>query len=75
MHLTVGVGWGMLALGLFGLLTSTVFLGMVLVGAWRFRQEARRQDEALAKEPEFLPAVTLFKPLHGAEVGLVAGCR
>ncbi len=75
MHLTVGVGWGMLALGLFGLLTSTVFLGMVLVGAWRFRQEARRQEEALAAGPEFLPAVTLFKPLHGAEVGLEDNLR
>ena len=42
MHWIVGVGWGMLALGLFGLLTSTVFLGMVLAGAWRFRREARR---------------------------------
>jgi ceramide glucosyltransferase len=60
----------MLALGLFGLLTSTVFLGIVLVGAWRFRREARRQDEALAAGPEFLPPVSLFKPLHGAEVGL-----
>jgi ceramide glucosyltransferase len=75
MHLTFGIGRGMLALGLFGLLTSTVFLGMVLVGAWRFRQEARRQDEALVNEPEFLPAVTLFKPLHGAEVGLEDNLR
>ena len=40
----VAVGWGMLVLGLFGLLTSSVFLGMVVVGARRFRREAARQD-------------------------------
>ena len=38
------MGWGMLALGGFGLVTSSVFLGMVLVGAARFRREAKRQD-------------------------------
>jgi ceramide glucosyltransferase len=64
-----------LAVGLFGLLSSSVFLGMVLVGAGRFRQEARRQDRSLAEGPEFLPGVTLFKPLHGAEAGLEGNLR
>jgi ceramide glucosyltransferase len=69
------IGWGMLALGGFGLLTSSVFLGMVLVGVVRFRREARKQEEALLGRPEFLPPVTLFKPLHGAEAGLEGNLR
>ena len=75
MHVMVAVEWGMLALGLFGLVTSSVFLGLVLVGAGAFRREARRQEAALQVGPEFLPAVTLFKPLHGAEVGLERNLR
>src|SRR5258708_29208601 len=70
MHVMGWIGWGMLALGGFGLLTSTVFLSMVLVGAARFRREARVQETALRGRPEFLPAVTLFNPLPGADAGL-----
>jgi ceramide glucosyltransferase len=75
MRVMVAVEWGMLVLGLFGLLTSSVFLGMVVVGARRFRREAVRQDAALAKGPEFLPGVSLFKPLHGDEPSLEAHLR
>jgi ceramide glucosyltransferase len=75
MHVMGWIGWGMLALGGFGLLTSTVFLSMVLVGAARFRREARVQETALRGRPEFLPAVTLFKPLHGADAGLEGNLR
>jgi ceramide glucosyltransferase len=75
MHWMVWIGWAMLALGGFGLLTSTVFLGMVLTGAMRFRREARQQDAALAVPPAFLPPVTLFKPLHGLEPGLEGNLR
>jgi ceramide glucosyltransferase len=69
------VGWALLIFGLFGLITSSVFLGMVLVGAQRFRREAIRQDVRLRERPEFLPALSLFKPLHGDEVGLEANLR
>src|SRR5580693_9998090 len=69
------VYWGLLLVGLFGLLTSSVYLGMVLVGAWRFRREAVREDVRLETGPEFLPAISLFKPLHGDEVGLEANLR
>lgn len=75
MHVIGWIGWGLLALGAFGLLTSSVFLGMVLVGAARFRQEAARQDGALLNTPEFLPPVSLLKPLHGVESGLEANLR
>jgi ceramide glucosyltransferase len=75
MRVITAVEWGMLALGLFGLLTSSVFLGMVIVGAWRFRREAARQDAALGSGLEFLPGVSLFKPLHGDEPSLEGHLR
>jgi ceramide glucosyltransferase len=67
--------WALLLVGLFGLLTSSIYLVMVLVGAWRFRREAVRQDVRLGRRPEFLPAISLFKPLHGDEAGLEANLR
>jgi ceramide glucosyltransferase len=67
--------WGLLVIGLFGLLTSSVFLGMVLMGARRFRREAVREETRLTERPEFLPAISLFKPLHGDEEGLEANLR
>jgi ceramide glucosyltransferase len=69
------VHWGLLLVGLFGLLTSSVYLGMVLLGAWRFRREAVLEDDRLRRRPEFLPTVSLFKPLHGNEAGLEANLR
>jgi ceramide glucosyltransferase len=56
----------LLALGCFGLFTSTVFAGLVLV-ATRHHLRSRQQQPA-----EFTPALSLLKPLHGAEPGLDA---
>ncbi len=69
------VHWGLLLAGMFGLLTSSIYLGMVLIGAWRFRREAVREDVRLGRRPEFLPAISLFKPLHGDEAGLESNLR
>jgi ceramide glucosyltransferase len=69
------VHWVLLLAGLFGLLTSSVYLGMVLAGARRFRRNAVQEDAQLRERPEFLPAISLFKPLHGGEVGLEANLR
>jgi ceramide glucosyltransferase len=69
------VDWGLLFVGLFGLVTSSVYLGMVLIGARRFRREAMRESARLEEQPEFLPAISLFKPLHGDESGLEANLR
>jgi ceramide glucosyltransferase len=67
--------WGLLVIGVFGLLTSSAFLGMVLIGAWRFRRAAVREELSLGRRPEFLPAISLFKPLHGDEDGLEGNLR
>lgn len=56
----------LLCIGLLGLLTSSAFTGLVIAGIWRFL--ARRRGA----KPIFLPDVTLFKPLHGAEPNLEA---
>jgi len=75
MHVMSAAEWTLLSLGLFGLLTSSVFVGLVMEGARRFRRDALRQEMQLAEKPEFLPAVSLFKPLHGDEIGLDANLR
>lgn len=56
----------LLLIGIFGLLTSTVFAGMVLVGA---RHHLRN---AGARTAAFTPPLSLLKPLHGSEPDLEA---
>lgn len=51
-------------LGLFGLITSSIFSVLALAGAWRFLRRRR------AAATSFLPPVSLFKPLHGYEPDL-----
>jgi ceramide glucosyltransferase len=50
-----------------GTVTSTIYCGMVLVGAVRFARRKRREE----RTPEdFLPPVSVLKPLHGTEPDL-----
>src|SRR5215470_16033906 len=51
----------LLFFAMLGLVTSTVYLGMVVAAARRFRRSA----DCPAADP--LPPVTLLKPLHGME--------
>jgi ceramide glucosyltransferase len=60
----------LLLLAAFGLFTSTVFTGMVAVGAVCFLRERRRKEAA--GPAVFAPPVSLLKPLHGAELDLRA---
>jgi len=53
-----------LGLAVLGILTSTVFVGMVLVAAVRFRRHANAEIAAPTLDP--LPPVSILKPLHGA---------
>lgn len=56
----------LLDLGLFGLLTSTIFAVLAIAGLRRFLGEAVRGARG------FTPPVSLLKPLHGAEPNLEA---
>jgi ceramide glucosyltransferase len=62
----------LLGLALLGLVTSTVFAGMVLAAVPGYLRERRLALAELAKRPGFTPPLTLLKPVHGAEPGLEA---
>ncbi len=64
--------YALLALAVFGLITSSVFTGMVLAALPRFFRERREALAALDREPRYSPPLSLLKPLHGAESGLEA---
>ncbi len=61
----------LLGFALLGTFSSTIFLFMVLIAAVRWKRGARAYQLAAAKTPESsLPAVTIFKPVHGMEAQL-----
>jgi len=59
-----------LGLALIGLISSTVFTGMVLWAVPGYLREVRAARAALCAQPGFTPPLTLLKPVHGAEPGL-----
>ncbi|HEY1895774.1 MAG TPA: glycosyltransferase [Terracidiphilus sp.] len=62
--------YALVALAVFGLITSTVFTGMVLWAVPGYLRERRAAFANLDHPPGFTPALSLLKPLHGAEPGL-----
>ena len=50
-----------------GSLTSSIYCLMVVVAALRFGLRKRREDR---ESMDFLPPVTVFKPMHGTEPGM-----
>ena len=60
----------LLGLAVFGLITSTVFAGIVLWAVPGYLRERRLALARLAARPGFTPPLSLLKPLHGAEPGL-----
>jgi ceramide glucosyltransferase len=64
--------YALLALAVFGLITSTVFAGIVLAAVQGYLRERRAALEQLSERPGFAPPLTLLKPLHGAEPNLEA---
>ena len=62
----------LLGFAVFGLVTSTVFAGMVLAAVPGYLRERRRALAQLRARPGFTPPLTLLKPVHGAEPGLEA---
>jgi ceramide glucosyltransferase len=62
------VALALFAIAVLGSISSTVFLGMALVGAAKFRAQARSQAAATAAiSSADLPPVSVLKPLHGME--------
>jgi ceramide glucosyltransferase len=60
-----------LGIAVVGVSSSTIFLLMVLAAAVRWRRAAREQRQVASATPaSSLPAVTIFKPLHGMEARL-----
>lgn len=60
----------LMGLGVFGLISSSVFTGLVLAGVYRFAMARRKHRETASRD--FCPAVSLLKPLHGEEPNLEA---
>jgi ceramide glucosyltransferase len=60
----------LLAIAVFGLITSSVFTGMVLAAVPRYLGERRDAEAELNMRPGFTPPLTLLKPLAGAEPDL-----
>ena len=56
----------LLAIAIFGTLTSTAFLVLVIAGARRFGKMRRR----LSSAPIYAPPVSVLKPVHGLEPNL-----
>jgi ceramide glucosyltransferase len=56
---------GLIVLGVFGIITSTIYSLMVIAGAMRFRRGAGD-----ARDAAFLPPVSVLKPVHGDEPDL-----
>jgi ceramide glucosyltransferase len=57
---------------LVGTVTSAIYCGMVLVGAFRFARRKRREERSPV---EYLPPVSVLKPLHGTEPDLDENLR
>jgi ceramide glucosyltransferase len=62
----------LLALAVFGLITSTVFAGIVLWTVPGYLRERRQALATLTSRPGFTPPISISKPLHGADPGLEA---
>jgi ceramide glucosyltransferase len=60
----------LLGLAAFGLITSTIFAGIVLWAVPGFLRERREALEKIAARPGFVPPLSVFKPLSGTEPGL-----
>jgi ceramide glucosyltransferase len=50
-----------------GSVTSSIYCGMVVVAALRFGLRRRREERVAT---DFLPSVSMLKPLHGTEPGM-----
>jgi ceramide glucosyltransferase len=63
------IGIATLAIACLGVLSSLSFLILALVGAVKFHRESQQQQQ-FAEKNAYWPAVSLLKPVHGAETRL-----
>lgn len=66
------MSYALLILAVFGLVTSTVFTGMVLWAVPGYLRERRAAYALLDARPGYTPPLSLLKPLHGNEPDLEA---
>lgn len=59
-----------LTIAVSGTITSTIVLILSIVGAVKFRRDARRDREAFARLGNDLPPISVLKPVHGNEARL-----
>lgn len=64
------IAFSILFIAVAGTITSTIVLILSLIGAVKFRRDARRDRETFAGLAENLPPVSVLKPVHGNEVRL-----
>jgi len=58
----------LLGISAFGIVSSTIFVGLVLVAALRFKRSSERYRRLIANSGrQSLPPVSIFKPVHGME--------
>jgi ceramide glucosyltransferase len=69
MSLVLQILWWAAAVGT---VTSSIYCLLVVVAAVRFGLRKRREERAVA---DFLPPITVFKPMHGTEPGMEANLR
>ena len=62
----------LIGLAVFGLVTSSVFAGIVLWAVPGYLRERRAAQALIGARPGFTPPLTLLKPVHGAEPDLEA---
>ena len=59
----------LLGVALIGTLSSTIFLGLTILGCLTFRREVKQAEKASSQVRQF-PPVSILKPLHGMEAQL-----
>ena len=70
------ISHALLGVSILGLLTSSIFLALVLIATVRFkRNSAAYRREILNANSQSLPRVSIFKPVHGMEARLEENLR
>jgi ceramide glucosyltransferase len=57
----------LLGIAAFGIVSSSVFLLLVLIAAIRFKKGSEKYDAAVTTDAQSLPPVSILKPVHGME--------